>query len=56
MAERTLTQSELNRALLARQILLERSRLPIPRTLERLDRAVIREARDESERLAAFHA
>ena len=36
MAERTLTQRELNRALLARQLLLERSNLPIPRALERL--------------------
>ena len=36
MAERTLTQRELNRALLARQLLLERSRLPIPRVLERM--------------------
>ena len=35
-AERTLTQRELNRALLARQLLLERSRLPIPRVLERI--------------------
>ena len=33
---RTLTQRELNRALLARQLLLERSRLPIPRVLERM--------------------
>ena len=36
MAERTLTQRELNRALLARQLLLERSTLPIPRVLERM--------------------
>jgi len=34
--ERTLTQRELNRALLARQLLLERSRLPLPRVLERI--------------------
>jgi hypothetical protein len=36
MAERTLTERELNRALLARQFLLERRRMPIPRALERL--------------------
>ena len=36
MANRTLTQWELNRALLARQLLLERSRLPVPRVLERM--------------------
>ena len=36
MAERTLTQRELNRALLARQLLLERPKLPLPRALERL--------------------
>ena len=35
-AARTLTQRELNRALLARQLLLERSTLPIPRALERI--------------------
>jgi hypothetical protein len=34
--ERTLTQRELNRALLARQLLLERSRLPLARALERI--------------------
>ncbi len=36
MPERTLTQRELNRALLARQLLLERARLPIGRALERI--------------------
>ncbi len=35
-AERTLTERELNRALLARQLLLERVRGPIPRVLERM--------------------
>jgi hypothetical protein len=34
--ERTLTQRELNRALLARQLLLERGSMPIPRALERI--------------------
>jgi hypothetical protein len=34
--ERTLTQRDLNRALLARQLLLERARLPLPRALERI--------------------
>ncbi|MGZ8637619.1 MAG: DNA glycosylase AlkZ-like family protein, partial [Actinomycetota bacterium] len=36
MAERTLSERELNRALLARQLLLERARLPIPGALERV--------------------
>jgi hypothetical protein len=36
VAERTLTTRDLNRALLARQLLLERVRLPIPRVLERM--------------------
>jgi hypothetical protein len=35
-AERVLTQRELNRALLARQQLLERGRMSIPRLLERV--------------------
>jgi hypothetical protein len=33
---RTLTQRELNRALLARQLLLERGTMPLPRALERI--------------------
>jgi Winged helix DNA-binding domain len=36
VAERTLGQRDLNRALLARQLLLERARLPLPRVLERI--------------------
>jgi Winged helix DNA-binding domain len=36
VAERTLTQRELNRALLARQLLLERGRSSLPRALERI--------------------
>jgi Winged helix DNA-binding domain len=35
-AERVLSQRELNRALLARQLLLERGRLALPRALERI--------------------
>jgi Winged helix DNA-binding domain len=35
-AVRILSERELNRALLARQLLLERARLPIPRALERI--------------------
>jgi hypothetical protein len=35
-APRTLTQRHLNRALLARQLLLERARLSVPRALERM--------------------
>ena len=36
MTERVLGERELNRALLARQLLLERSRLSVPRALERI--------------------
>jgi winged helix DNA-binding protein len=35
-SERVLTQRELNRAVLARQLLLERARLPLPRAVERM--------------------
>jgi hypothetical protein len=35
-AERTLSARELNRALLARQLLLERAKTPLPRALERI--------------------
>jgi uncharacterized coiled-coil protein SlyX len=34
--DRVLSQRELNRALLARQLLLERASLPLPRAVERL--------------------
>jgi len=36
MTERTLTLRELNRATLARQMLLEREPLPVPAAVERL--------------------
>jgi Winged helix DNA-binding domain len=36
VAARVLAQRELNRALLARQLLLERARLPLPRAVERM--------------------
>ncbi|MGH3033142.1 MAG: DNA glycosylase AlkZ-like family protein, partial [Gaiellaceae bacterium] len=36
MAERTLTEKELNRALLARQLLLKRPKLSLPRAVERV--------------------
>ena len=36
MPDRVLTTADLNRALLARQLLLERAKLPVPRALERV--------------------
>ncbi len=60
MRERVLTQRELNRALLARQLLLERGRMSIPKALVRLEPfdgipRTQRRADDEAARLAAFH-
>ena len=43
--ERVLTERELNRALLARQFLLERAKLPIPRALERVGGLQTQDAR-----------
>jgi hypothetical protein len=64
--ERILTEAELNRALLARQLLLERAKGPIPRVIERmgvttrpfarLDASAKRELREEGERLVELHA
>ena len=45
LAERVLTERELNRALLARQLLLERVKLPVPRALERVGGLQTQEAR-----------
>jgi hypothetical protein len=42
---RVLTERELNRALLARQLLLERTKLPIPRALERVGGLQTQDAR-----------
>jgi winged helix DNA-binding protein len=45
LAERVLTERELNRAVLARQLLLERAKLPIPRALERVGGLQTQDAR-----------
>jgi hypothetical protein len=45
MSRRVLTERELNRALLARQLLLERVELPVPRALERVGGLQTQEAR-----------
>ena len=66
MTERVLSTRELNRALLARQLLLERSSLPLEAALEQDGRielepfeplapATRRALEDEAERPAAFH-
>ncbi len=45
VAERVLTERELNRAVLARQLLLERAELPIPRAVERVGGLQTQDAR-----------
>jgi hypothetical protein len=55
-----LSKRELNRALLAAQLLLKQARTTLPRALERiggirLDVTIRRQLHEEAERLAAFH-
>src|SRR5918999_5835390 len=45
VVERVLTERELNRALLARQLLLERADVPVPRALERIGGLQTQDAR-----------
>jgi hypothetical protein len=54
MKERVLTVRELNRATLARQLLLERKRLSPRAVIEPLPRGVPCDLRDEATRLEKF--